>query len=57
MVVEALQWLVSHLPVFGVVAFSLSSVWSLYHLFVGSARHPTSLFWAPATLVSFGNEG
>jgi hypothetical protein len=51
-----LQWLVSHLPVFGVVAFSLSSVWSLYHLFVGNARHPTGLFWAPATLVSFGNE-
>jgi DNA-binding transcriptional ArsR family regulator len=44
-------WLVSHLPVFGVIAFSLSSVWSLYHLFVGNARHPTSLFWAPATLV------
>jgi DNA-binding transcriptional ArsR family regulator len=49
--IEALQWLSVHLPIFGVVAFSLSSVWSLYHLFVGNARHPTGLFWAPATLV------
>lgn len=40
----------NHLPILGIIAFSLCSVWSLYHLFVSNAQHPTPLFWIPATL-------
>ena len=39
------------LPVIGIVAFSLCSVWSLYHLFTANATHPTPLYWLAAGLV------
>lgn len=39
------------LPIVGIVAFSLCSVWSLYQLFTSKAAHPTPLLWLPAVLV------
>lgn len=39
------------LPLVGIVAFSLCSVWSLYHLLADSAKHTSWLFWLPAVLV------
>ena len=43
--------ILARLPYGGIVAFSLCSTWSLYHLFADHARHPTPLYWLPAVLV------
>ena len=41
------------IPLVGIVAFALASVWSLFQLFYTSALHPTLLYWLPAVLVEF----
>lgn len=40
-----------NLPVLGIVAFSLASVNSIYHLLAGAAVHPSPILYAPSLLV------
>lgn len=40
-----------HLPVLGIVAFSLCSINSVAHLFLSRARNPTPVLWLAAGLV------
>ena len=42
---------VRNIPLAGIAAFALASVWSLFQLFQHSALHPTALYWLPAILV------
>lgn len=42
---------VTSLPVLGILAFSLCSVNSIYHLLTSSAQHPGHLYYLPAFLV------
>jgi DNA-binding transcriptional ArsR family regulator len=39
------------LPIGGIVAFSLCSVTSIYHLLVGQARNPSPVLWLPSVLI------
>jgi DNA-binding transcriptional ArsR family regulator len=39
------------LPVGGIVAFSLCSVTSIYHLLAERARNPSSVLWLPSVLI------
>lgn len=39
------------IPLLGIFAFALASVWSLYQMFNNNALHPTPLYWIPAGLV------
>lgn len=40
-----------NLPIIGIIAFSLCSVWSLYQLLIAYAQHDTQLFWFPSVLI------
>jgi hypothetical protein len=39
------------LPVGGIVAFSLCSMTSIYHLLAGQARNPSPVLWLPSVLI------
>lgn len=40
-----------NVPLVGIFAFALASVWSLFQMFNDNALHPTPLYWIPAGLV------
>jgi len=42
---------VRNIPLGGVFAFALASIWSLFQMFNNRALHPTLLYWIPAGLV------
>lgn len=43
--------IIRNIPLAGVFAFAIASVWSLYQMFNNHALHPTWLYWIPAALV------
>jgi hypothetical protein len=49
--IPKLDHITKRLPIVGVFAFALASVWSLYQMFNDRALHPTPLYWIPSALV------
>ena len=48
---RAVDWSKAHLPVAGILAFSLCSVNSIFNLLASHASHATDMFWVAAFLV------
>lgn len=42
---------INNIPIAGVFAFAVASVWSLFQMFNNNALHPTLLYWIPAFLI------
>lgn len=48
---KRLETIIRNIPLTGIFAFALASVWSLYQMFYNNALHPTWLYMIPACLV------